>query len=266
MLPLVSVVIPVYNSEKTVQKSLQSVVDQTYPNLEILIVDDGSTDGSKKEIEAFIDRHPSMEITYIYQENKGASAARNAGLRRAKGDYIALLDSDDVWDPQKTVLQLDAFQKNENIDFLATNRNGEKFGFFFGVNFGEITKITPQLMLHKNFLLTPTVLFKRAIMDEVGFFDENLTHSEDLNYFLRISFRFNCYLLNKSLVTTGFGKPSFGHSGLSRNIWAMEKGELGNISLAYKEKAIGFRNFLWLSAFSILKFGRRIAITTFRRT
>lgn len=264
MKPLVSVVIPVYNSENTIQKALQSVLDQTFKNFEIIIIDDGSTDASKAKIDTLTAKHPSYNFRYFSQENKGASAARNLGLKNATGDFIALLDSDDIWHKDKIALQLKAFDQNPDIDFLATNRNDEKFGFFFGYRFEKITKISSKLLLYKNFLLTPTVLFKREIIDKIGYFDEEMTHSEDLNYFLRISFKFNCYLYNKSLVTTGFGKPTFGHSGLSQNIVETEKGELKNIRLAYNVKAIGFFEYLFISLFSILKFIRRWIITKIR--
>lgn len=264
MKPLVSVVIPVYNSEDTIQKALQSVVDQTYENFEILLIDDGSTDSTKVQINKFIDDYPNYNYRCFFQENKGASAARNIGLKNASGAYIALLDSDDIWHKDKIALQLEAFDQNKDIDFLATNRNDEKYGFFFGYRFEKITKISSKILLYKNFLLTPTVLFKREIINEVGYFDEEMTHSEDLNYFLRISFKFNCYLYNESLVTTGFGKPTFGHSGLSQNIVETEKGELKNIKLAYHSKAIGSFEYVFISLFSILKFIRRWLITLVR--
>src|SRR5690554_4373775 len=159
MNPLISVVIPVYNAEKTIQKTLQSVIDQTFDNFEIFLIDDGSTDSSKELIEEFMSVHPKTKIFYFHQENKGASAARNVGLKRATGEYIALLDSDDVWHKDKISLQLKAFSDNSEIDFLATNRNGEKFKIFFGFRFDKVTKIPSKLLLAKNFLLTPTVLF-----------------------------------------------------------------------------------------------------------
>ncbi len=265
MKPLVSVVIPVYNSEKTIQKTLQSVIDQTYDNFEIFLIDDGSTDSTKKIIDEFIIAHPHYKIIYFFQENQGASTARNVGLKSAAGEYVALLDSDDFWHSNKIALQLEAFNNNKDIDLLATNRDGEKFGFFFGYRFEKITKIPTNLLLYKNFLITPTVLFKRDIIDAVGYFDEQMTHAEDLNYFLKISTKFNCYLYNESLVITGFGKPSFGHSGLSKNIWKMEKGELKNIELAHRMRAIGFFEYIGITLFSSLKFSRRLIMTAIRR-
>ena len=265
MRPLVSVIIPIFNSEKTLKKTLESIIDQTYDNFEIFLIDDGSTDSSKIIIDEFISAYPQYKIKYLFQQNQGASAARNVGLKNANGDYIALLDSDDFWHSGKIELQLEAFKNNKDIDFLATNRNDEKFGFFFGFKFEKITKIPSNLLLYKNFFLTPTVLFKREIIDDIGYFDEEMSHSEDLNYFLRISHKYNCYLYNESLVTTGFGKPTFGHSGLSKDIWTTEAGELKNIKLGYRLKIIGPFQYVFISVFSRLKFARRVLITFARR-
>src|SRR5690606_12338994 len=226
MKPLISVVIPIYNSERTLGAVLHSVIKQNYRPIEIILVNDGSVDNSKTLIEEFMEAYPNEQVYCIDQINQGVSVARNNGMKNSNGNYIALLDSDDVWKENKLSLQMKAFHENQNIDLLATNRNGEEFDSFFGFKFNEITKIPPKLLLYKNFLLTTTVLFKREIIDEVGYFNEKMTHSEDLEYFLKIAVRFECYLYNESMVTTGFEKPAFGHSGLSRNIWKMEKGEL----------------------------------------
>lgn len=266
MRPLVSVVIPVYNSEKTIIPVLQSVIDQDYRPMEIILVDDGSTDNSKNLINEFIESYPKEQIacTCISQENQGVSVARNNGMKKAKGEYIALLDSDDVWKENKISLQIEAFQENKNIDLLATNRNGEKFSSFFGVRFNKVTKISAKLLLYKNFLLTPTVLFKRKIIDEVGYFNETMSFSEDWEYFLRIATKFECYLYNESLVITGFEKPAFGHSGLSKNIWQMEKGELYVITQGFRMKTISFLEYPVVITYSLLKFVRRAVITIFR--
>lgn len=264
MKPLISVVIPIYNSERTLGAVLHSVIKQNYRPIEIILVNDGSVDNSKTLIEEFMEAYPNEQVYCIDQINQGVSVARNNGMKNSNGDYIALLDSDDIWKENKLSLQMKAFHENENIDLLATNRNGEKFDTFFNLKFKKITKIPPKLLLYKNFLLTPTVLFKREIIDEVGYFNEKMTHSEDLEYFLKIAVRFKCYLYNESMVTTGFEKPTFGHSGLSKNIWKMEKGELRVLTLGYRLKIVSFFEFIFIVAFSILKFLRRVLITASR--
>lgn len=264
MNPLVSVVIPVYNAEKTIESTLDSVTNQIYKNLEVLVVDDGSTDASAEIIKNYIQKHKDYPIFYYHQENKGVSAARNLGMKNAKGEFIALLDSDDEWDKEKIFLQMKTIQSNPQIDLLSTNRNGEHFDSWFGKPFSRLVKISLKLHLVKNFLLTPTVLFKKEVLEKSGYFDENMRHCEDMDFFLRVAATSECYLLNESLTTTGGGKPTFGYSGLSGNIVEMEKGELRNIRSVYRKKQINFFEYLFFTSYSLLKFLRR-ALMTFLR-
>src|ERR1700683_5328109 len=106
--PLVSVVIPTYNRTKQTIAAIESVLAQTYPHFEIIVVDDGSTDGSGEVIQRFIDQktNGSHQILFVGQPNQGASIARNTGIERAQGEYIAFLDSDDIWVPEKLEWQI----------------------------------------------------------------------------------------------------------------------------------------------------------------
>ena len=264
MNPLVSVVIPVYNSENTIKFSLISVIKQSYTNFEIIIIDDGSKDTSKKMIEEIISANKKIDIKYFYQENQGVSAARNLGIKKAKGDFIAFLDSDDAWDIEKLKIQINQISNNPDIDLLGTNRDGAKFTKFLWVTFNKITFIPPKLLLYKNFFMTSSLIFKKEIIDSVGYFKEGFNYSEDLEFCLRIAKKFDCYLYNESLVHAVMGKPSFGHSGLCSSLWKMEKGELLNIKMAYNLKIIGLFEYYFLNIFSFLKFLRRILITMLR--
>ena len=261
----VSVIVPVFNAEKSIESTLLSVIDQTHKDWELIIVNDGATDGSHQEIEAFIDKNKDTEkIRYIRQENAGVSKARNEGMKIASGNYIALLDSDDQWLPTKLEEQLEAMNKHPEIDLLSTNRNGEHFDNFLGSSFELLVPVSSKRQMIKNFLITPTVLFKREILDGVGYFNEQMKHCEDLEYFIRITDKYNCFLLNKSLVITGGGKPSFGHSGLSAAIWEMEKGELQNIKMAKRAGILNYPEYIAISAFSVLKYLRRRIVTSLR--
>lgn len=263
--PLISIIIPFYNSEKTIVSTLQSVVEQTYKNIEILLINDGSTDESLTMVKSFISNHENFKISLFEQKNKGVSAARNSGIVNSKGDFIAFLDSDDFWKPQKLERQLEIFSKYSQVDLLATNRNGEKFDHFLFLKFERVTRISGKILLYKNFLLTPTVLLKREIINSVGLFNENFKFSEDYEFFLRCSKKHNCFLLNESLVITGNRKPSYGFSGLSANLWEMEKGELRTIKLGYEMQIIDCFEYLFISAFSLMKFFRRFVITFIKK-
>ncbi|MNH90300.1 hypothetical protein D3C73_428360 [compost metagenome] len=115
-------------------------------------------------------------------------------------------------------------------------------------------------MLFKFVFVTPTVIFRREIIDRVGYFDESQRFAEEGNYFIRVANACNCYLLNESLVITGGGKHDFGESGLSSNLWEMEKGELKNIRMAFRIGVINIAEFLFFNVFSFLKYGRRVLI------
>ena len=111
--PLVSVVIPAYNSGKFVAQAVESVLAQTYAPFEIIVVDDGSTDETKDVLGRF-----NGQINYIHQANSGPSAARNAGIRVARGAYICFLDADDLWTPDRLAVQMAFMQANHSIGLL----------------------------------------------------------------------------------------------------------------------------------------------------
>ena len=125
-------------------------------------------------------------------------------------------------------------------------------------------KISPKLLLVKFIFVVPTIIFKKEIISTIGYFDETQKYAEEGNYFIRIAQKFNCFLLNESLVITGGGKDHFGHSGLSGNLKEMEKGELRNMKYAYKLGIVNFFEYIVLVIFSILKFVRRLIIVKLR--
>src|SRR4051812_17019821 len=105
--PSVSIIIPAYNSERYLRASLQSVLEQTYRDYEVIVVDDGSTDGTKAAVLGV-----EGSIRYIYQSNQGPSAARNTGIAAARGDFICFLDADDSWTPDKLAIQVEFMERN----------------------------------------------------------------------------------------------------------------------------------------------------------
>lgn len=127
-----------FNAENTIIEALDSVKNQTVgpENFEIIVIDDGSTDKSVKLVENYIQANPELNILLMNQENKGVSSARNMGLMSSEGDYIAFLDADDVWLPEKTEKQIE-YLRNENflVDFIATTINDNKIFFpYFSKN------------------------------------------------------------------------------------------------------------------------------------
>ena len=121
---MISVIIPLYNAENTILAALDSVKNQEGDfDFEILVINDGSNDKSAEKVQQFIDENPQLNIQLIHQENKGVSSARNAGLRLAKGEFIAFLDADDVWLPHKTKVMMKVLTENSEIYYVIVIRN-----------------------------------------------------------------------------------------------------------------------------------------------
>lgn len=111
--PLISVIVTVYNGEKYIAEALKSIFNQDYPNLEVIVIDDGSTDATKERVQQFSDR-----MSYFYQKNAGIAAAKNLGIEKSHGDFFAFLDCDDLWVPEKTTLQLRQLTENQAYDMV----------------------------------------------------------------------------------------------------------------------------------------------------
>ncbi len=254
--PIVSVIIPVYNAENTIERALHSVAVQTAGTqvFEIIIINDGSTDRTGLLIEEYIRKNPGMDILLINQPNGGVSRARNTGLKIAKGDYIALLDADDEWLPQKTEKQLILLQdKTLRIDFLATRRNSQQILLPYRVE-NHLAEITFRKLLLRNEAQPSTVVFKRKILDNTGYFNDDQRYAEDLNYWMRIAANNTMYILDESLLVAGGGKRTFGVSGLSANLSLMEKGFQRNLKEMHGLKKISRAEYLFLALFYKAKY------------
>jgi glycosyltransferase involved in cell wall biosynthesis len=184
--PIVSVIIPTYNNSAYLANAIESAIAQTFRDIEIIVIDDGSTDDTQKVLTCFGDK-----IQVIHQCNQGPSAARNAGLRKSQGNYIAFLDSDDQWLPDKLTRQMPLFEMDPQV--------GVVFSDTFYVYKGKIQpKTSFQLrppssgfifnsLFGKNFIPMLTAIVRRECFNQVGFFDENLKACEDYDMWLRIS-------------------------------------------------------------------------------
>jgi glycosyltransferase involved in cell wall biosynthesis len=258
---MITVIIPMYNSENTITTCINSVLNQTFNGkIEIIVINDGSTDNGKSIVEMIIKNNTkNVEIKIINKPNGGVSSARNKGLALAKGDYIAFLDSDDEWIPEKIEKQLNVFNSNHSISFIGGLILKP---FIQSDNYFEIPL---SKLIFKNYFQPSTVLFKKEVFERVGFFDESQKYAEEGNYFMRVAELFKCVLLNEQLIYYGQGKDGFGVSGLSANLEEMERGELKNLKFAYKKKYISLTTYLIAIIYSILKYIRRIFIVKFKQ-
>lgn len=254
---LVSVIIPMYNSEKTIRKTIDSVINQDYKNLEIIVIDDGSKD---KSYEIVSNLSKLYKIKLIKQINKGPSSARNLGIKNSNGEFIAFLDSDDYWINNKISKQLKIFFENEKIGIVTTRIDNKKYSSKIeNINFKKF------LFSIKGFNInTPTVMIKRKVIEEIGYFNENMKYSEDAEYWFRILEKYNGIMINENLVYCGYGKEIFGESGLSANLDEMFRGILLNYKILLTNKKITSKEYKVLVSIAKLKHYRRKVIVFFR--
>ena len=217
--PLVSVIIPAYNAEKSITDTLDTVFAQTYRPIETIVVDDGSTDRTAETIEEYqiskTNRTNRTNLTYIHQQNFGPSKARNTGIKAAKGEYIAFLDADDLWTKDKLEKQIKLFKQDPRIDVVFTdakvtrfknNKIQENIMFqknrlnkeFFGHNFIVINPL--EKLLKINFMLTPSVVAKKSCFKNSIFFNEKRRYAEDWELWLKMSVYFTFGYVNEVCV------------------------------------------------------------------
>jgi glycosyltransferase involved in cell wall biosynthesis len=257
--PLISVIVPVYNSEVSITRCINSVLAQKYTNWELIIVNDGSTDNSKNKAEEIISLNCSRNIRLFDKVNGGVSTARNVGLKNANGFFIAFLDSDDEWFPEKLARQVAYLISNPEVKLIGCwpKQNWLKKAYFQS----EVSVVTLELQLKKNYFQPSTVVFEKSVLQTAGYFDESMRYAEEGKFFIEIVKDYTCVLLNINLINFGFNKNQFGESGLSGNLVEMERGELKNLKHAYKSQYINKKNYYFLVCRSILKFVRRVIIS-----
>jgi len=197
--PLVSVIIPTYNKSQYLREAIKSVLNQTYKNIEVIVVDDGSTDNTKEIVESFND----SRIIYIFQENKGPAIARSTGIKKAQGEYIAFLDSDDLWLKEKLKRQLDFMEKNSEVGLMGTGcyEITDK-GKIIGKKIFPIkNKILQKDLIKYNPFIQSSVMAKKEVFDKVGlWYDEKFRESEDYELWLRIAGNYKIGNLAELLV------------------------------------------------------------------
>ena len=263
---MISVIIPMYNAENVILNALNSVKNQTFPReeFEIIVVNDGSTDKSREVVENYIQKNSDLQIQLLNQENGGVSKARNTGLKIAKGDFIALLDSDDEWYPQKTKNQMSVLKNPDfKIDFLSCRRKNHKILYPYKIDENNLVKVSFRQLMLRNEIQPSTVIFNCKILENCGYFNNDQRYAEDLNYWLRVSKHNKIAVLNEELIVAGSGKRTFGVSGLSANLKKMEKGFQKNLKEVLNQKRINFIQYVVYFLFYKLKYIVRISRNTF---
>lgn len=267
-MPLVSVIIPAYNRRDVIGRAIQSVLNQSLQDFEIIIIDDNSLD----DTENFINGLSDSRIKYFkHTKNLGPAAARNTGLKIAKGEFFAFLDSDDEWMPNKLESQVAVFKNvNPNLGLVYVKSVIYKKG-----------KLLPHLpynwlprnegfiyddLLRLNFIDTPATMIKREVIDSIGMFDENLKCLEDYDLFLRISQKFEIAFVNEPLLITHYSANGVNEQNLKNHADTLCKITVKNFGDYLKREKILSNRFLIIGDLYYQANDFRNSIKYFRRS
>jgi len=202
--PQVSVIIPTYNRAPFVEEAIRSVLAQDFKDFELVVVDDGSTDGTRETLKRYAD-----SIAILHQEHRGVSSARNTGIKHSQGAYIAFLDSDDLWLPGKLSTQVSFFEEHPQALICQTEEIWLRKGV--RVNPRKVhKKYSGEIFEHCLSLcrVSPSsAMIRRVLFEEVGLFDEDLPACEDYDLWLRVACRYPIYLIDKPLIIKRGGHP-----------------------------------------------------------
>jgi glycosyltransferase involved in cell wall biosynthesis len=218
-MPNVSVICPVYNAAAFVEPTLQSVLNQTYKDFELIVVNDGSTDNTRQILEKYGDK-----IRYVYKKNGGQSSSRNAGIRVARGQYIALIDHDDIWIPNKLELQVQEMEKAKTIGLVTCgtigfNENGETGRTLRHlVNSLTRTQLLRRLAMGNIIGGCSNVLIRNECFLKLGLFDESLRMAEDWDMWVRIAQSYDIRSIPQLLVKYRWHEKNFSNSSAEVNL------------------------------------------------
>ena len=222
--PFISAVIPTFNRARQVQAALKSVLAQTYPDCEAIVVDDGSTDGTGTVLQEIIRQQgkDGRQIRYFFQHNQGQSAARNKGTSEARGEWVAFLDSDDVWLPEKLEWQVRAIERfkeescacvtdarlidNSGMDETAFRESGKHYAELMGIEPHAIE----SLVKCRDPFWVSTLLVRTDVVKQIGWFDPHLRYAEDHDFLFRLSLTTPFCYVNKPLCVTDRSKSTEG--------------------------------------------------------
>ena len=222
-MPLVSVIIPTYNRRNRLEEAVRSVLDQTFRDFELIVVDDGSTDGTRDMLQPF-----GNSVKVLDQERSGASAARNLGIGEARGSLIAFLDSDDLWLERKLEVQADHFQTHPKSLICQTEevwiRNGRRVNpkAYHRKQSGELFRIS----LDRCMVSPSAVMLRRSLFEEVGVFDTSMEACEDYDLWLRVTCRHPVALLEEPLTVKRGGHAD----QLSRTVPSLDRLRIYSLS------------------------------------
>lgn len=264
----VSVIIPAYNKADLTIKTVESVLSQTYKNIEIIVVDDGSTDDTKSKLKIF-----SNKIRYIYKQNGGACSARNLGIQQATGSFIALIDCDDIFYPEKIAKSIECLGKKSDCGFVYTD------AYFIDCNDNVISEhgianppvsgwIASKLIL-RNFICNSTVIVRKECFKKVGLFDENIFIPADWDMWLRLSDKYKAAYIDDNLTgyrLTDSYTTSNMEMAIREIVYVLNKVLIGNkhVSNGLKKKCLSNVYFTFGLDYAVMHDFKKARLSLFR--
>jgi len=239
------------------------VVVQTLLPQEVILIDDASQDGTWRVIENLAARYPGWIKVFRLDQNQGAASARNVGWSKVKQPYIAFLDSDDSWFPEKIEIQFSYMHLHPDVGLsghLYTYSN-EKIPYILDSNSWHVSAISARALMLKSYFPTPSVMMKSGVTLR---FRESQRHSEDAFLWQQLAFAGVC-VVRLEVPLARLHKAPYGDGGLSAQLTKMEVAELGNFILHYKNNQIGSVLLVFSVVLSIIKYIKRLIIVQYRK-
>jgi len=240
-MPKVSVIMPTYNRAETLPDALESLLAQTYLDFEVIVVDDGSTDNTRAVVEEYCKK--DSRIIYYYQENKERSAARNQGIRLSRGEYIAFLDSDDVYLPEKLEKQVAILDSVRDSDFVycyykLMDRTGNPVESGDSPAYALSGNIYPEILRFTGVnIKTPSVMVRKKLFEKIGGFDEKMKVCEDLDLWRRAARFTRIEQVQEALIAVRVGAGGT----VREDLWSGYKGRMYYYRKAIKgDKKLSF--------------------------
>lgn len=221
MNPTVTVVMPAYNAEKYLAESIESVLAQTFDDLELLIIDDGSTDRTAEIANSYCQQDNRVKL--FSQENHGVSTSRNKGICLNNSKFVAFIDADDKWFSDKLAVHLNHFNQEAHlgisfarVEFLSPD------GTTGQIASGRLNQLQPQHFLYENpTITTSNLVVRREVFQEIGYFDQSMSYAEDLDFILRVICSGKWKINGIDQVLMGYRTTE---GGLSSNLYCMQEG------------------------------------------
>ena len=264
---LITVNICCYNSSKYLNETINSVLNQTYSNWELLIIDDGSTDNTKYIVEQYLNKN--SKIRYYYQKNKGYSNARNKAINLSKGNWISLIDHDDVMFPERLLEQVSEIKKHPNAKLFSSNSQHiddqgnyiiDSFSKFNPLNL-DFSSRNAAFELIKNgcFVGTETVTFNKEVALKIGGFNENYKFLGDYDFFIKLALNYNIHISNKILSKHRVHKKNaqFYYFSTGKGYWEYVKVYIKyffNINFLFNEKIVIIKRTIIYINYGIIRF------------